>query len=246
LRELEAEGLRFELKVITGMRHDEAVQWYRRADIIVDQLLIGWYGVLTLEGLAMGKPVVVYVREDLFDRFTPRIPIQNAPPGKLKEALRELIADPRRRRELAAAGPDFVRDVHDVRKIAAMLRDIYAEVMEMPMRVPDGHADLEHFLAQFKLLEDRETLLALQFKARSYDALMTELPALRFRARKYGEARDRLRSLQFKARSYDALLSELPALRFRARRYDEMRVEHGRIRETLSAARRALHGKAAP
>ncbi len=34
-------------------------------DIIADQLIIGWYAMFALEGMAMEKPVLCYLRDDL-------------------------------------------------------------------------------------------------------------------------------------------------------------------------------------
>ena len=31
---------------------------YAQADLVVDQVLIGWYGALAVETMAMGKPVI--------------------------------------------------------------------------------------------------------------------------------------------------------------------------------------------
>ncbi|MBW3660885.1 MAG: hypothetical protein KY397_04550, partial [Gemmatimonadetes bacterium] len=94
LDELAEEGVAFDLKLISGMQHDEARRWYERADVIVDQLHIGWYGVLAVEGLALGKPVVTYVREDLAEASTPALPIANANPETIKEVRERLGLDP--------------------------------------------------------------------------------------------------------------------------------------------------------
>jgi glycosyltransferase involved in cell wall biosynthesis len=185
LDELREEGLAFELKVITEMPHEQAMGWYRKADLIVDQLLLGWYGVLTLEGLALGKPVVVYVRDDLYESFTPRIPIANANPDTLKDVLRPLIADYEQRRAVAEHGPAFVRQVHDVRTVAAQLRELYEEVLARPVRQPEGYSDLRHFVAQFKIAEALDERRTDRFKSRKYDELLQELPRLRFKANKY-------------------------------------------------------------
>lgn len=207
LNELEEEGLSFELKVVSGMAHDEAMDWYRRADLIIDQLLIGWYGVLTLEALALGKPVVVYVRQDLYDAFTPRIPIANANPDTIKDVLRPLIADYEARRALAAPGPDYVREVHDVRKVATSLRGIYQEVMELPVRQPETYDDLHHFLSQFKEVEALGERRSLLFKARKYDELLQELPKLRFRANKYEHLMPEVKALRRRVRDLESQLA---------------------------------------
>ena len=35
------------------------------ADLIVDQLIIGWYAMFAIESMALEKPVICYLREDL-------------------------------------------------------------------------------------------------------------------------------------------------------------------------------------
>ena len=55
---------------ITRAPHAEAMKLYAQADLVIDQLLAGWYGGFAVETMAMGKPVVCYVRaEDL--QFVP-------------------------------------------------------------------------------------------------------------------------------------------------------------------------------
>ena len=53
------------LNLIEGVPYPEAIQQYRHATVMVDQLKIGWYGMVTLECMAMGVPVMCYIRGDL-------------------------------------------------------------------------------------------------------------------------------------------------------------------------------------
>jgi glycosyltransferase involved in cell wall biosynthesis len=210
VRELKEEGLSFDFKLITGMKHTDAIEWYRRADVVVDQILLGWYGVVTIEALALGKPVVVYVREDLYADFTPRIPIQNANPDTFKAALRELIVDFDARQRLSDAARSFVAEVHDARLVAAGLRDIYTELMETPPRAPETTADLEWFVAQYKALESREEFRIFKAKARRHDKLLETLPELRAKAVRHDKLLETLPELKAKAHRYDKLLETVP------------------------------------
>ena len=47
-----------DLDVVHGVRHDEAVERFTRADIVVDQMHYLWHGVFAIESIAYGKPVV--------------------------------------------------------------------------------------------------------------------------------------------------------------------------------------------
>ena len=129
--ELEAEGLKFDLKLITGMAHEEAVSWYRKSDILVDQLHIGAYGVLAMEGMALGKAVMCYLREDLFKPVYGDMPIVNCNPDNFKDQLRTLIKDFEMRRDYGLRARAFVEEHHDSKKVAPLLKSVYDDVIVM-------------------------------------------------------------------------------------------------------------------
>lgn len=60
-------GLPIELSLVEGLSHTDARLVYERADLVVDQLLAGWYGGVAVEAMAMGKPVVAYLRHEDFE-----------------------------------------------------------------------------------------------------------------------------------------------------------------------------------
>jgi hypothetical protein len=123
--DLKAEGLHFELRLVENVSHAEAVQIYRDADIIVDQLRIGWYGVLAVEGMALGKPVIAYIRDDLWQTQKDILPIVNADPVTIKERLRDLIVSPDLRQRLSRASRDYFLETHSARKVAELLSREY-------------------------------------------------------------------------------------------------------------------------
>lgn len=137
---LRAEGVQFELRLVENVTNEEAKAIYRGADIIVDQLRIGWYGVLAVEAFALGKPVVAYIRDDLWEEHGDRLPVWNANPLNIKERLRELIGDLTARRRLAAAARSHFDQVHAAAAVASMLADIYAADAEP--RSTDGYVAL--------------------------------------------------------------------------------------------------------
>ncbi|HEY7792601.1 MAG TPA: glycosyltransferase family 4 protein [Gaiellaceae bacterium] len=118
-----------DLELVEGLRHDEAFERYRAADIVVDQLNAGWYGLFAIEAMALGKPVLTFLHDEAVRRtegaFGTRVPIVNASAETLREALRPLVADAARRRELGAASRAYVERVHDVEKVADRLLDLY-------------------------------------------------------------------------------------------------------------------------
>jgi glycosyltransferase involved in cell wall biosynthesis len=129
---LRQEGVAFEFRLIEGLSRDEARREYERADLLVDQLLAGWYGGLTVELMALGKPAVCYIREgDL--RFVPpemrdELPVINAAPDSIYHVLREWLTS--RRAELRDRGVRsraFVERWHDPLVIARQMEQEYHE-----------------------------------------------------------------------------------------------------------------------
>ncbi|MCR9062252.1 MAG: glycosyltransferase, partial [Rhodobacteraceae bacterium] len=124
--DLKHDGLSFEFKLLDRVPHEEAREWYRRADIIVDQINIGATGVLTLEAWALGKPCVTYLRPDLFEPFydTSELPVANGNPDNIKQVLKSLIKDYEWRRELSHRGRALVEKYHDIEVVAVKYKEI--------------------------------------------------------------------------------------------------------------------------
>jgi glycosyltransferase involved in cell wall biosynthesis len=123
------EGLDIDLDIVEGVPHEEARARYARADIVVDQLRAGWHGVFALESMALGKPVVTYLKPDVVERsaegFGVRIPIVPTTAGTLARDIEPLIAQPALRKELGARSRDYVEQVHDIDRVADRLLDLY-------------------------------------------------------------------------------------------------------------------------
>jgi len=148
VEKLRGEGLRLELRLVEHMNHDEAREVYRSADIVVDQLRIGWYGVLAVEALALGKPVVCYIRDDLWERHGASLPVVNANPATIADALRPLILDKALRRQLSERSRAYFDRTHDSTMVARQLEEIYRR----PLRSPNVSAYV-------RLLDHQQALL---------------------------------------------------------------------------------------
>jgi glycosyltransferase involved in cell wall biosynthesis len=122
---LQREGLSVRLDLIEGASQDEVLRRTAEADLVVDQLLLGWYGAFAVEAMAIGRPVLAYIRENEPDDnpFGAELPIVRTTPATLVDDLRLLAPDLERRRELGAAGRRFTEGHHDPRRIARAVLD---------------------------------------------------------------------------------------------------------------------------
>jgi glycosyltransferase involved in cell wall biosynthesis len=127
---LQDEGVPFEYVQVENLPRAEARVQYERADLIVDQLLAGWYGGVGLEGMALGKPVICYIREqDL--RFVPErmraeLPVIRATPATIYEVLREWLTKHRHElTEVGLRGRRYAERWHDPMRIAERVKRNY-------------------------------------------------------------------------------------------------------------------------
>jgi glycosyltransferase involved in cell wall biosynthesis len=139
---LQREGHRVRLDLIEGVTRDEVLARVVQADVVVDQLLIGWYGAFAVEAMALGRPVLAYVREDEPEDnpFGAELPIVRTTAAALADDLLALAGDGKRRLELGAAGRRFVEEHHDPRRIARIVLEGIAELTPEQEPAPAARA----------------------------------------------------------------------------------------------------------
>jgi glycosyltransferase involved in cell wall biosynthesis len=147
LEALRDEGVQFELKLLDRAPFVEALEWYKRADIVIDQMLIGWYGVLAMEAMALGKPVAAYMRPDVADA-PGEIPVWNMNLDTIKDRLRTLIQDTDLRMSLAARSRDYVQRTHSEDVVIPKLMNVYNDILAKPIKQPQGTGDIDFLLQQ--------------------------------------------------------------------------------------------------
>jgi len=126
------EGLDADLLLVEGLHHEEAFDRYREADIVVDQLNAGWYGLFAIECMALGKPVVTFLHDEAVRRteeaLGQRVPIVSATKDNLREQLERLVASAAERRRIGAESRAYVERVHDLERVADRLLDLYSRL----------------------------------------------------------------------------------------------------------------------
>jgi len=130
LDKLKLQGFEFELLLVEGVSNKEARKMYEKADVLVDQLFAGWYGGLAVELMALGKPTIVYLRdEDL--KFIPvkmkeELPFIRATSFNIEKVVKDVLEMPRQKLfVLAQQSRAYVEKWHDPVKIAFEIKNDY-------------------------------------------------------------------------------------------------------------------------
>ncbi len=125
LEKLRSEGL-IEFRLIQGVPSAEMPAAFAEADVMLDQFRAGSYGVAACEAMAAGCVIVGQVsdgvRSTVLAETGLELPVVEATPDSLEGVLRELSAAPDLLSR-AARGVEFIREVHDGRRAARVLRD---------------------------------------------------------------------------------------------------------------------------
>lgn len=120
-----------ELLVVENTPHEEALRIYMQADLVIDQVLLGWYGGLAVEVMAAGKPVICAMRESDFQFVIPQmaaeLPLLNVHPHRLVEDLRVIFLRRAEWMDWSRRARDFVLKWHDPARIARALVQCYAD-----------------------------------------------------------------------------------------------------------------------
>nr|WP_245301462.1 glycosyltransferase family 4 protein [Virgibacillus natechei] len=125
VEQLQNDGVLFDFKLIEGLDHQKTMELLSEADIVIDQLRIGSAGYLSTEAMALGKPVICYIREDLVDKYPAGFPVVNANPDTILTVLEDLINNPNRWKDLGVKGRAYVKQHHNAAKVVNQYIDVY-------------------------------------------------------------------------------------------------------------------------
>lgn len=121
---LKQDGYPIEFVLVENKAHRDAMRIFKAADIVADDVLQGPYGILSIECMALGKPVLDHIHHNLV-KYYPGLPIVNTSPETVYGDLKRLVKDGKLRERLGRQGRAYVEKHHDARKIAKQFIELY-------------------------------------------------------------------------------------------------------------------------
>lgn len=116
-----ADSLDLRLNVLPKVPHERLNEYYWNSDVVVDRFKIGSLGMISLEAIACGRPVINYVSSDYPENES--FPLKDV---KEAEDIAEVIGDlPKALWEEEYA---FVKKHHDIGAVESRLVSIYEEL----------------------------------------------------------------------------------------------------------------------
>jgi D-inositol-3-phosphate glycosyltransferase len=127
-RIIEAEDLQDRVVLAGAIRHDDLPAWYRSADVVVCAPWYEPFGIVPLEAMACGRPVVATRVGGLIDTVVEDVTGLHVPardPETLATVLGALLQDPERRTRYGAAGRHRAATRYSWRRIATETARVY-------------------------------------------------------------------------------------------------------------------------
>jgi Glycosyl transferases group 1 len=123
-------GCDFDFRLVHNVPREEALKIVSECDILLDQFVIGSFGTAALEGMALGKPAVCFLKPSVMANLPPGVPYVNANPDNLAEVVGSLLADGIRRQEIGRSSRAYVEKHHDSKTVARQLAGVYSEMLD--------------------------------------------------------------------------------------------------------------------
>jgi glycosyltransferase involved in cell wall biosynthesis len=146
--QLQAEGRAVELVLLQSVSNDEIREAMAGVDIVADQLVVGWYAMFAIEAMAMGKPVLCYLRKDLIELYCragllepEEPPIVNCSPATVTQALRQLVESETYRQEIGQRSRQFVERHHSLEAVGRVFDGINRSIGLRSDSLQDGCHD---------------------------------------------------------------------------------------------------------
>lgn len=87
VEKLKTDGYDIEYMLSVDKNHDDNLKLIQRCDIYIDQILLGVYGVSSIESMFFGKPTLCYINQ----KYPGNLPIVNVNSNNLYNELKTLI-----------------------------------------------------------------------------------------------------------------------------------------------------------
>jgi hypothetical protein len=122
IEQLQAEGYPVEYLYISNKPSNQMRFYQAQADIVVEQLIYGWWGSTGVETMTLGKPVVCYLRPSwkehflsVFPEYT-NVPVINASTTTIYEELKKVVVDADYRKQKGEESRRFAEQHFDPAK----------------------------------------------------------------------------------------------------------------------------------
>lgn len=114
----------FDFVKLQGLPKQELYEVISSADLLIDQMLGGFYGVLSVETMLLGIPVICYIHPDIWKKIENDCPIINASPDDLVWQLDKILSNPSVLIPLKQQSINYAVNYHSPKLVASKMLSV--------------------------------------------------------------------------------------------------------------------------
>ena len=118
----------------TGVSNEHAHELMHEADVVVDQLIGGYFGMTALEAMAHGKPVISYIVDPSIVLAPDECPIINANPDTIFDVLEGLVEGQYALENIGRRSREYVEQHYSVEALAERLHALFSDTANIDLR----------------------------------------------------------------------------------------------------------------
>lgn len=125
IEKLRAEGRAIELVRVQGVPNSEVMALFKSCDVVADQFVAGFHGYTALEAMALGKPVLCYLRNSEMAIDPTNCPIINAWPDTIYDVLSDCLDGRLDLETLGRRSRAYIEHYYSLEAVALRLGHLY-------------------------------------------------------------------------------------------------------------------------
>jgi hypothetical protein len=135
IERLQRRGYPVELVSVTAVANSEVISLFKSCDIVADQFVAGFHGYTALEAMALGKPVLCYLRGQAAVIDPANCPMINCSPDTLEDVLKACLGGDFDLTALGRRSRSYIEHYYSLEAVAIRLGTLYLETAGFPDRI---------------------------------------------------------------------------------------------------------------
>ena len=129
------EGEKIELVSVQGVPNKKVIELFGGSHIVADQFVAGFHGYTALEAMALGRPVLCFLRNDQMMVDPATCPIINTRPEQIYDVLKRCLRGEIDLHEAGKNGRIYVEQHYSLEAVAARLGRLYLDTANFPSEI---------------------------------------------------------------------------------------------------------------
>ena len=135
IERLVREGEKIELVSVQGVSNQKVIELFGSSHIVADQFVAGFHGYTALEAMALGRPVLCFLRNDQMMIDPATCPIINTRPEEIYSVLKKCLSGQIDLNRLGGNGRRYVEQHYSLEAVAVRLGQLYIDTANFPVDI---------------------------------------------------------------------------------------------------------------